>query len=51
MKIPFLIAFAFVVSPTLLPAADDPLELGPFGIGSCHVRGRNAGDSKRGFPA
>ncbi|MBK1815326.1 beta-galactosidase [Luteolibacter yonseiensis] len=50
MKIPFLIAFAFVVFPTLLPAADDPLELGPFGIGSCHVRGRNAGDSKTWIP-
>lgn len=51
MKTPSLIAFAFsVFSPPFLFAADDPLELGPFGIGSCHVRGRDAQDSQTWIP-
>jgi hypothetical protein len=51
MKIPRLIVVTIsIFSSSLLLAADDPLELGPFGIGSCHVRGRNAQDSQTWIP-
>lgn len=51
MKILRLIPFTCaIVCPPLLSAADDPAELGPFGIGSCHVRGRDAQDSKTWIP-
>lgn len=48
MKLSFLLAVALSLA-TRLPAAD-PLELGPFGIGSCHINNRSPEDAARWVP-
>lgn len=48
MKPPaFLLAALFSLS---CAHADDPAEIGPFGIGACHVRNRSADDASRWVP-
>jgi len=45
----FTIAFA-TASATPLHAVDNPAEIGPFGIGSCHINNRSAQDAARWMP-
>ncbi len=47
--LPLAGAACLFLAPLLL-AADDPAELGPFGIGACHVRSRSAQDSQTWIP-
>lgn len=51
MRLPALLITTAVL--TFIPplhAADDPTEIGPFGIGACHVRNRSAEDASRWVP-
>ena len=50
MKGSHLCALVLALSSTSVFPADDPLALGPFGIGSCHVNNRSAKDNDRWVP-
>lgn len=50
MKRLFFCALISALHPFPAFAAEDPLALGPFGIGSCHVNNRSAKDNDRWIP-
>lgn len=50
MKTASLLTAAFLLLSCTQPLGADPLELGPFGIGGCHVRSRSAQDSATWIP-